>query len=58
MSERAEPVLARSSTEGYSYVTPSVTLPVRPVTSPQTTTEIQLLYGAPRAGRARDNVNR
>ena len=57
MSERAKPV-PRSSTEGYSYVTPSVTLPVRPVTSPQTTTEIQLLYGAPRAGRARDNVNR
>ena len=61
MSERAKPV-PRSSTEGYSYVTPGVTLPVRPVTSPvtspQTTTEIQLLYGAPRAGRARDNVNR
>lgn len=57
VSERAKPV-PRSSTEGYSYVTPGVTLPVRPVTSPQTTTEIQLLYGAPRAGRARDNVNR
>ena len=46
--------LPTTTTEGYDYQPPKVTLPVRPkkitttTTKPTTTTELELLYGAPR----------
>merc|ERR1712083_756783 len=58
--EAAKPVARTTTTEGYNYVTPKVTLPVRPTTTTTTTTttELQLLYGAPRNGRGRRLSNR
>ena len=60
--EKAVKPVARTTTEGYNYVTPKVTLPVRPptpaTTTTTTTTELQLLYGAPRNGRGRRLSNR
>merc|ERR1719431_1256800 len=53
---KAVPQTLPTTTQGYDYQPPEVTLPVRPkkvttTTQPTTTTELELLYGAPRQGR-------
>merc|ERR1712128_51316 len=61
--------LPTTTTEGYNYEPPQVTLPVRPkkvttttkrttTTKTTTTTELALLYGVPRQGRNLSNRRR
>jgi len=65
VKEVPQPLSTTTTTEGYNYEPPKVTLPVRPrevtttttttTTRRTTTTELELLYGAPRQGRNLSN---
>jgi len=55
---KPQPRTTPSTTEGYNYVEPKVTLPVRPKPKKTTTTELPALYGIPPQRRGRTLSNR